>query len=72
MTKLGRGRATAIAMSAVISFASLLVLPPAVAAQTTSSLFHYPSDSPVRVRHPGRAHQARARWRWGRKGRIWS
>ena len=43
MSKLGRGRATAIAMSGVFSVASLLVLPPAMAAQTTASLFHYPS-----------------------------
>ena len=42
MRKFGRRRATAIAMSTVMSVGSLLGLRPAMA-QTPESLFHYPS-----------------------------
>lgn len=43
MTNLRGGRATAIIIAAIIAAASLLMLRPAMAAQTTASLFHYPS-----------------------------
>lgn len=43
MRTLGRGHATAIAMCAVITVASLLGLQPATAAQKSAALYHYPS-----------------------------